>query len=247
MNKTEIRVYENMASLASAAADTFAEIISCKAASGQSINIALSGGKTPAAIHESIVMRYPDLPWSNVRIFMGDERIVPYSDKDSNYGMAIRTLIDHVDIPSGNLFPMPTSGGSDDDLARDYASTLEHTVPKNADGIPSFDLVLLGLGEDGHTASLFPGKPSVEEQQRLCISTTPGTLPPPINRLSFTFPVINAARNVVFVASGEAKANVLATILKSGVASVSHPASLVLPKDGNLIWMLDKAAASKLD
>ena len=172
---------------------------------------------------------------------------MPYDDPRSNYGMARRTLLEHAPIPADHLFPIPTDRPSAAESAVEYARTLASFFGMTpGQGLPQFDLILLGLGDDGHTASLFPGKPTLHEQNAWTTASPPGVLPPPVERVTMTFPVLNAARVVLFLVAGEKKAVALHDVLE-GNADVDHrPAAGVHPTDGTLIWLVDEAAARLL-
>jgi 6-phosphogluconolactonase len=213
--------------------------------------IALSGGSTPERMHR--LLAQPDnarqLDWQHVLIFMGDERFVPYEDPRSNYGMAQRTLLNHVPIPPGNLHPIPTALPSAEEAAVVYTATLKSVLvdpARSAALPPSLDLVLLGLGSDGHTASLFPGKPTVAVTDRLVVSSPPGVLPPPVDRVTFTFPMINAAHHVAFLIADAKKANLVRELLEGNPDPHVYPAAAVRPTHGQLLWLLDQATAGAL-
>ena len=174
------------------------------------------------------------MDWKNTFVFFGDERFGRPDGPDSNYGMARQALLDHVPIPPENIFPMPTESDADEDAAAEqYIQTLADFFGVPPRGLPPrFDLILLGLGDDGHTASLFPGAPTLAITDAWVVSTPPGTLPPPVDRLTFTFPLINAARQVAFLVSGEAKAGIVQEVLEGERPREVHPAAGVQPADG---------------
>jgi 6-phosphogluconolactonase len=187
--------------------------------------------------------RASQVNWSRTLLFVGDERVVPIDDPRSNYGMAQRTLIDSVPVPPANLFPVPIHAD-----AAESARAYEEILRREFDGaaVPEFDLILLGLGDDGHTASLFPGKPTLHVTDRWVVASPPGVLPPPVDRVTFTFPVINAARRVVFLVGGEKKADTVRDVLAGNYSVDERPSVGVKPEHGELIWLLDRGAASKL-
>jgi 6-phosphogluconolactonase len=204
--------------------------------------LALSGGSTPEKTYTRLAR--PDLAgqidWNRTELFFGDERFVPRDDSRSNYHLARRTLLDHIPIPAGNIHPVPTELPDPAAAAAAYAATLASRFPTSA-GPPEFDLILLGLGDDGHTASLFPGQPSLAVRDRWVIACPPGVLPPPVDRVTFTFPVLNAARHVAFLVAGANKVGVVRDVL-AGAPPEVHPAAGVRPMQGQLTWMLDSAA-----
>jgi 6-phosphogluconolactonase len=195
--------------------------------------IALSGGNTPRLIHAKLAEIAGDLEWGKVQITFGDERCVPPDDKDSNYRMARESLLDVVGIPEGNVFRI--RGEIDPETAaRECESKLAAVAGRFGEARYVHDLILLGLGEDGHTASLFPGSPALAERGRNVIPAT-GPKPPP-QRVTFTFPLLNAARHVCFlVQSTPAKEQVLREAI---AGDERHPAARVRPVNGGLTWLI---------
>jgi 6-phosphogluconolactonase len=211
--------------------------------------VALAGGSTPEKTYTLLAQPacLPRIDWGKTYLFFGDERFVPPDDPRSNYGMVRRTLLASVPVPADHLFPVPTDRDTADACASAYAGILRAvfgaTDPRRP---PRFDLILLGLGDDGHTASLFPHAASLAVEDRWVVASPPGTLPPPIDRITLTFPVLNAAREVIFLVSGEKKAAVLQELLEGLPSREQRPASGVHPDDGALIWLIDEAAAQRL-
>jgi len=237
--------------LALAAADRFLELAREAIATQGRFTVALSGGSTPEKMYALLAApeRRSAIPWEQVFVFLGDERFVPAENPWSNYGMAKRALLDPIAFPESNRFPMPTPPGVTDLGAAAFRYTDVLATFFQAPGLaepPAFDLILLGLGDDGHTASLFPGKPALEVSTGWVTGTPPGVLPPPVDRLTLTFPVLNAAKNVLFLVGGEKKADVLQAILEGGSDPATHPAAAVRPRNGSLTYLLDAAAAAKL-
>jgi 6-phosphogluconolactonase len=218
------------AELAEAAARRTAERITAAVAARRSCYLALAGGETPRGCYERLARPpYRDaLPWRSVFVTWSDERQVPLDDPVSNYSMAKAALLDHVPIPPEQVFPL--IGDPNPALRR---------VPPDAGGLPRFDLIHLGLGEDGHTASLFPGSPALKEAQALVAYVHDAPKPPP-ERLTMTLPVINAARAVLFMVQGASKRDALARVLRRDPAL---PASRVQPVDGELQFIVDRASA----
>jgi 6-phosphogluconolactonase len=235
--------------LAARAANLFIqEAVAAITARGR-FTVALSGGSTPEKMYTLLAApdRQSQVDWDRVYVFFGDERAVPADDPRSNFGMAQRTLLAGGAITADHVFPVPTEGRSAAEAASEYAAILSRFFGLPADGPPpAFDLILLGLGDDGHTASLFPGKPALQVRDAWVTSSSPGVLPPPVNRVTFTFPILNAARHAVFLAAGEKKASVVREVLDGSPSVAMHPAVDVHPSDGTLTWMLDTAAASLL-
>jgi 6-phosphogluconolactonase len=218
------------AELAEAAASWTADRISAAVAARGACYLALAGGETPRGCYERLARTpYRDtVPWSSVWVYWSDERQVPLDDPASNYAMAKAALLDHVPIPPKQIFP----------LVLDPTPALRR-VPADDGGRPRFDVIHLGMGEDGHTASLFPGHPALREVQALVASLHDAPKPPP-ERLTLTLPVINAARAVLFMVQGASKREALARVLRRDPAL---PASLVAPVDGELRFIVDRAAA----
>ena len=198
---------------------------------------ALAGGSTPRRLYQRLAQ--PDvaglLDWSRIHLFWGDERCVPSSDPQSNYRMIRESFLDHVPIPAGNIFPI--DGTLDfERAAMTYAAVL---------GSEPLDLILLGMGDDGHTASLFLTTPHLRQESRPVIATRSPL--PPVNRISLSLRTINAARQVVFLVLGEHKAGRLAQVMdQRGRQDAALPAAMVNPKSGALHWFVDHAAAAQL-
>lgn len=212
--------------------------------------LVLAGGATPEKTYRRLAgsENAQKIDWSRIFVFLGDERFVPPNDPVSNFGMVQRSLLDHVPVPKANVFPISTDCQSADKaaqqygqmLARFFAQTLETAAPS------SFDLILLGLGDDGHTASLFPGMPALEVNDAWVTWSPSGTLPPPVDRVTLTFPIINQARRVLFLVAGEKKAHVLHEILDSEPLFTKYPAAGVRPTAGSVTWLVDEMAAKLL-
>lgn len=208
--------------------------------------IALSGGSTPRLMGEILAQPpYRDLPlWERLWVFWGDERWVPLDHDESNAGVARRTFLDHVTVVPEQVHPMPTVDLTPDEAARAYEALIRDVVPLGDDGIPRFDLIFLGMGEDGHTASLFPGTPAIHEADRLVVANYVPKLE--TTRLTMTPPLLNAGRKVVFLVSGTGKAERLAEVLEGPYQPDVLPSQIVRPSDGSLIWLTDRSAAAAL-
>jgi 6-phosphogluconolactonase len=207
--------------------------------------IALAGGNTPRPLYE-LLAREPyasSIPWTHTHLFWGDERYVPADHPDSNFGMAAATLLTHVPIPAQNFNPMPTELSSAAETALAYEQKLRTLFDIFSsltphDDFPVFDLILLGLGSDGHTASLFAESPALQEQRRWVVATPVPPLVPQVPRLTLTFPVINAARNVFFLVTGPEKQVIVQAILESPRETWNrYPAARVNPAR-RLVWFL---------
>lgn len=210
--------------------------------------IALTGGSSPVKAYERLAhLPAGEMDWAKWVVFLGDERFVPADDARSNYGQARRTLLDHAPIPPAQIYPIPTDASTPEAAAAQYAETLSRVFGQPMSGPPpAFDLILLGMGDDGHTASLFPGYPTLTVTDRWVVASPPGTLPPPVDRMTFTFPLLNAARQVFFLVPGEKKAVPVHDILEGGATPQQRPAAGVKPTHGTVTWLLDEAAASSL-
>ncbi|MGH9253254.1 MAG: 6-phosphogluconolactonase [Vicinamibacterales bacterium] len=204
-------------------------------------SLVLSGGNTPRTLYSLLASEFRDqIPWAHVHVFWGDERCVAPDDPDSNYRMAKETLLDHVPCPAGNVHPMPTHFPSADAAARDYERTLRNYFSNEW---PHFDLILLGLGEEGHTASLFPGSPALGERARWVVAVeTPAD--PPL-RLTLTLPALTRAVNIYVLVAGSKKASALHHVLAGAADPNIYPAAGVRLTEGTLIWWVDREAAEQ--
>jgi 6-phosphogluconolactonase len=209
--------------------------------------VALSGGSTPRALFNRLAgdAELRDaLPWNQTHLFWGDERCVPPDSPESNYRMAREALLDLVPIPPENVHPMVRAMGEPAELALAYEQELERAFALDDDEPPTFDLVLLGMGADGHTASLFPHSPALGERRRRVVANWIDKLS--AFRITLTAPVFNAARAVVFLVSGADKAQTLARVLHAPYDHFELPAQLVDPQAGTLVWLVDRAADGML-
>ena len=192
--------------------------------------LALAGGNTPRAVHEAMARIGADVAWPRVQITFGDERCVPPDDEDSNYRMAKESLFDRVPLPAGNVFRI-RGEIAPEDAAREYEEKLAAVAARFGETRYVHDLILLGMGPDGHTASLFPNSPALDEAVRNVIAAT-GPKPPP-QRITMTFPLINAARKVCFLVNDAAKLSLVEKIVGG---DESYPAGRV--RAGELRWMV---------
>ena len=220
------------------------ESMICETVSRQNVfRAALAGGTTPRALYQYLAGQAvrSNVPYQRVEFFFGDERDVPHDNIESNYRMVQRTLLDSLPVEPSNVYPMPADRDDLNSGAAEYERTIRKIVPAGPDGIPVFDLVLLGIGGDGHTASLFPGTAALEEREKLVIAHFVPVLGR--HRMTFTFPLINAARYVICLVTGDDKAQVMADILgDASEAKTRLPAARINPQ-GNLIFAMDAAAA----
>jgi 6-phosphogluconolactonase len=209
---------------------------------------ALSGGSTPVAMHRMLASEpfRDSIPWKSTHIFWVDDRCVPYTDSASNYGAAQDDFLSTVPIPPANVHPMPGNmapgGDGSQEMAMVYEKEISRFFRLNAGAFPVFDLVFLGIGTDGHTASLFPGDGALDEQEKLIVQVKGGN--PDLYRLTMTFPVLNQARNIVFLVSGKGKAPMAKALIED--TGTRFPAGRVEPVTGRLAWLLDREAGSLL-
>lgn len=206
--------------------------------------IALAGGSTPKKLYALLASEpYRDqLDWALLEVFWSDERCVPPDDSESNFRMAQETLLSKVPIPASQIHRMPADQSDHEAASQAYITEMRHSF--GTGGIPGFDLIQLGMGPEGHTASLFPHQPSLHERERLVLPVT--TPKPPPDRLTFTPPLLNAARHVLFLVTGNEKADAVQAVLEGEYNPDEYPAQIVHPTSGEVTWMLDTAAASKL-
>jgi 6-phosphogluconolactonase len=233
-------VYETPEELAEAVAREFvARAEGAISASGR-FAVALAGGSTPKATYEVLARDYPgELDWGRVHVFFGDERTVPPDHEESNYRMAHEALLSRVPVGGvhrmrGELPPAEAAASYEEELREFFGP----------EDVPAFDLILLGIGEDGHTASLFPETSALDVTDRWVVANP--VLKLGTTRLTLTIPAINAAKTVAFLVAGQGKAEVLKEILEGDADPRAYPAKFIRPESGALTWMLDKEAASSL-
>ncbi|WP_267383703.1 6-phosphogluconolactonase [Cyanobacterium sp. uoEpiScrs1] len=202
-------------------------------------SIVLSGGSTPKPLYESLATQ--SLPWEKIHIFWGDERYVSHDHTDSNQRMARQAWLNQISIPAKNIHPMPT-GSSDPTIdAQIYEAELKEFFQVVPGEFPALDVVLLGMGDDGHTASLFPQTKALDVRDRLITVGNKDGQP----RLTFTIPLINQAHCVIFIVAGENKRPALAQIMSTEANGKTYPSRFIDPQ-GELWWLLDQAAGAEL-
>ncbi|MBJ7899386.1 MAG: 6-phosphogluconolactonase [Cyanobacteria bacterium RI_101] len=231
-----VKIFADSAQLCQGALELTLARIEAVLARKDSVTLALAGGSTPKALYQALAQA--DLPWSRLQVFWGDERYVPADHPDSNQRMARQVWLDQVDLPAENIHPMPTESADPQADAERYESELARFFQVPAGAFPAFDLILLGLGDDGHTASLFPHTPALEVKDRLVTVGAKDGQP----RLTFTAPLINQAHCVCFLVSGAGKQAALKAVLAPEGDAQTYPARLIRPQ-GELFWLLDEAAA----
>ncbi len=238
-----ILVFPSAAELSRAAAEEFIRVGRDAIGAQGRFSVALSGGSTPKAVYSLLASKYVDFAWNRVFLFFGDERHVPPTDPESNYRMVSETLLSKIAIPSENVYRVAAENPDAAAAALDYEAQLRRFFSLKSGEFPRFDLVLLGMGPDGHTASLFPGSPALDEPSRLVVANWVAKLN--AHRITLTFPVLNRAAEAMFLASGADKADMLHQVLE-GKSAPPLPSQRVQPSEGKLLWMLDEAAAAKL-
>lgn len=244
----ELKIFETEGDLFAAAAQTFSEAVRATLVVRPRFTVALSGGSTPKALFERLAQPpfRDELPWSQIEWFWGDERAVGPDDPESNYRMAREALLAHVDVDPAKVHRMLGESEKLPQAAKAYEHELAKVLGVPESGPPpSLDLVLLGMGGDGHTASLFPLTKALGEKKRWVVANDVPQLD--TRRLTFTYPMLNAAASVMFFVSGVGKAKVLRDVL-TGPADVRRlPSQNVNPTSGKLVWYVDRAAANLLD
>jgi 6-phosphogluconolactonase len=236
----EIRIL-NPAELFQAAAAEFAALASAAVRNEGRFTVALSGGSTPRNLY-SLLATNPSIPWDRILFFWGDERHVPPDHPDSNYRMAHETLLSKVSVRPENVFRIHAELKDAEAATEAYEQDIRTVFNLRPGEFPRFDLVLLGLGPDGHTASLFPGTRALEERKRLVVANWVDKFK--AYRITLTLPVLNHSACVMFLVSGADKAQAVREVLKSD--GEGPPAKSVRPVAGRLLWLLDKAAGSAL-
>jgi len=241
-NILEILIFERFDLVADFALDKWVEISSETVREKAYFAVALSGGRTPIDFYSSLARSDHKLPWDRTHVFLTDERFVPWSDSESNYRLVKEHLLDHIDMPKQNVYPISTEGVTPQQSAARYEENIRRPFGIGMNTLPEFDLIMLGIGEDGHTASLFPGAPALQEQNHLAVPVIADKAPH--QRISLTLPVINNSKNIICLVSGKNKANAIREIVEDENSML--PTALVRPTKGSALLLLDEAAASLL-
>lgn len=239
----QIMVTNDPSELARTAADIFTTTAKDCIEQTNLFTVAISGGSTPRGMHKLLAEEpyRSDIPWMKIHIFWVDERCVSVDDPASNFGLAKKDFLERIRIPVEQIHPMP-GGFAPEEGARKYQEEMERVFQTLGKDSPIFDLIFLGMGKDGHTASLFPGARSANERNRWVIAVKGGN--PNVYRLTLTFDVLNRAKRACFLVSGKGKASIVRTVLENEDARL--PAQKIQPVQGKLTWLLDKDAASLL-
>ena len=243
----EIRILADADAMSRAAAETIINHISDCLETRTNYSIALSGGSTPKLLFSLLAndaALRDRIPWERIHFFWGDERRVPPDHPDNNYLMADNLLLSKVPVPSSNIHRIHAENADPDRAAADYEIEIRRFFGIEAGQIPRFNCVLLGMGTDGHTASLFPGAAALAETQKLVVANR--VKKNKSLRFTLTLPVFNHAALILFLVSGEDKADTLKAVLEENPQPDRYPAQGIQPADGELIWFLDRSAASRL-
>src|SRR6266404_6032424 len=242
-SEPKVQVFDSPQELFRGAAEKFCEVGARSIRDHGRFTVALSGGSTPRGLHQELVANFSSaLSWEHVFFFLGDERHVPPDHPESNYRMANETLFSKLRIPQDHIFRIPSELPDAGEAARQYEETLRNFFRPPPRSFPRFDFVLLGMGPDGHTASLFPGTTALEEDKHFVVANWVGEFK--TFRITLTYPVLNNAASVMFLVSGDDKADMVRKALRKPEANL--PCQKVRPVDGELMWYLDKGAAVKL-
>lgn len=236
----EIKIVPDLPPLYRAGADEFTHCAREAISARGRFAVALSGGSTPKGVY-SLLAQVNDLPWDKIHLFFGDERHVPPDHPDSNYRMTNESLLSKISIPQQNVHRMAAELDAGQAASKYQAELRDFFQPPPGEW-PRFDLIMLGMGPDGHTASLFPGSAALNENSRWVVANWVEKFQ--AYRLTFTFPVINHASEIMFLVAGEDKSQVLQEVLQG--KTEAYPCQRVKPLNGRLLWIVDKAAAKLL-
>ncbi len=244
----KIQILADAEAMSRTAAEIIIEHLQASLQTHDVYSIALSGGSTPRRLYALLAddsKLRAQIPWDRLHFFWGDERHVPPDHPDSNYHMAFETMLSKVAVPPQNIHRMHAENPDVDRAAGDYAREIRRFFNIASGQMPRFNCALMGIGSDGHTASLFPGTPALNEQKRPVMANWVEKLRS--FRITLTVPVFNNADLILFVVSGSQKADILKAILEGGPAPGSYPAQRIQPTHGSLLWLLDRPAAKRLD
>jgi 6-phosphogluconolactonase len=240
----DIETFASADELFHAAAQHFAELANFAVRAKGSFTVALSGGSTPKGLYSVLASDFAnEIPWDKIFFFWGDERHVPPDHPDSNYRLAYQALLSKVSVEPSKVFRVHSEKPDANAAAIEYEQTLSTAFALQDRELPRFDLILLGLGPDGHTASLFPRTAALQAQSRLVVANHVQKLN--TDRITFTLPVLNNAANVTFLVSGKDKEQAVRAVFDPKSDGSLYPAKLISPRNGRLVWMLtDDAAAA---
>ena len=236
----DLRIATDLHQLSSQVAAAIVQVIAATVKAQGTCSVALSGGDTPRELYRLLGSTFRDeIPWPRVHVFWGDERYVPHDHPDSNFRMAKETLLDHVACPARNIHAVPTHFPNPEIAARDYERTLKQHFGSSG---PPFDLNLLGIGDDGHTASIFPGSPALTETGRWVLAVE--TRACPAKRITLTLPALTQSSNIYVLVAGRNKADALRHVLAEGADLTTYPAAGLRRTKGTLIWWTDRDATA---
>jgi 6-phosphogluconolactonase len=241
-----IKIFDTPELLAKSVANEIGSFISARSPSNGEYSLVLSGGSTPRLLFRELVHLNKKNPisWENVKLFWGDERSVPPDHPESNFGMTRRELLDHISIPEENVIRIRGENAPKEEAQR-YSDEIRRSFGIGEGKVPVFDWILLGLGTDGHTASLFPESDALKVQNQICVATKHPTSGQ--DRLTLTLPVINRAERVTFFIVGKEKSKIISEIFNHEINYTQYPAVLINPESGILEWYLDKKASQLLN
>ena len=238
----ETKILADAGAVSLAAAREFSRLARESVSAKGEFTVALAGGSTPRGAYQILAKDGQELPWEKIQVFFGDERAVPPDHADSNYGMARDALLSHVPIPARNVHRMKGEVEAAA-AAEQYEGVVRRHFGLGNGEIPRFDLIMLGMGDDGHTASLFPGSQALDETARLVVANWVEKFQQ--HRLTFTFPVLNNAAEVMFLIAGPSKAKVIGEILRQSAPAGRYPVQSVKPTAGRVLWLLDRTAGHR--
>ena len=247
MKNREIQIVDNGEAVSRTAAEMLVSLVLETLKTEDSFAVALSGGSTPKNMFSILANDEPlraRMPWDRIHFFWGDERHVPPDHQDSNYHMTNKALLSRVSVPSENIHPIRGENPDAGKAAEEYEQELRDFFKLERGQLPCFDCVFLGMGTDGHTASLFPGTKALHERERLVVSNRVDKFQS--YRITMTAPVLNNADMVIFLISGQEKAEPLRTVLEGEKQTDLFPSQLIEPTHGKLLWLVDEAAAKLL-
>ncbi len=241
-----IKIFSSFEELNFFAAEKFVEIANDSIDRSGKFSVALAGGSTPKSLYQTLSSENfkGKIDWSKVYFLFGDERNVSPDDEESNFKMANESLFEPLTISVENIFRWQTESKEADKIAADYENKIKSFFNLSADKFPRFDLILLGMGADGHTASLFPFSTALNESEKIAVANPVEKLD--TARLTLTLPTINNAANVIFLVKGADKAETLRVVLEGDFEPEKYPSQSVKPQDGNLYWLIEREAARLL-
>ncbi len=233
-----LKKFQNLEELSASAAQEINILINNVVASKGIFYLALSGGNTPRTLFNILATTFnKSIPWKSVHVFFCDERFVPHGDPLSNFGTTKETLLDLVPIPQKNIHPIPTGDLDLQAAARNYESELRKIFSADED---SFDLAIMGIGKEGHTASLFPGSPALDEKEKWALGVEVNAVPR--RRITLTYPILNRSALIHYLVVGHDKSEVMEELLKGTDDFYKYPAAGIRPKNGKLVWWVDSGA-----